>query len=78
MAERIYTFAAVSFRNVVEQIISKDYISPNLEPDYLNCLKQYFSSFVHDQASNIIVPDIEDMTEWVKAVLDKKESVLIN
>lgn len=36
----------------------------------MQALKQYFSSFIHENASNTITPDLEEMVDWIDDTLD--------
>lgn len=77
LANRSYKFALVGFLTVIEQLLARGYQSENLKLDYLQALKQYFSSFVHDKASNKIKPDVEEMLDWMDATLDNHQTLMI-
>lgn len=75
LAKRLYKFAPVGFRIIIEQLLARGYKSDNLNPDYLQALKQYFSSFIRENASNTITPDLEEMLDWIDATLDDHQSL---
>ena len=75
MARRLYSLAPVGFRTIIEELIDKGYHSDNITNDYLKALKQYFSRFIHDGASNILPADPEEMSNWIEAYLEDNSSV---
>lgn len=62
-------------RTIIESLLSQNYQSLNLKKEYLLELKQYFSTFVHSNASNTIEPDTEEMEDWVEATLNDNENI---
>ncbi|CAF1049885.1 unnamed protein product [Brachionus calyciflorus] len=78
VAQRVFEMAPVGFRIVIEELLSINYNSQNLSKDYLQSLKQYFSSFVHHKASNIISPNTDEMNNWLEATLKDHETLVRN
>ena len=75
MGKRIYKFVTLQFKTVIDKLISIESDKTIEEIEYLNDLKQYFNSFTHHDAFNIITPDSEEMKEWIKVTFDDKLSV---
>ena len=78
MAKRIYKFAPVAFRAEIEKFLGANKKIANKTPEeiaYLEKLKQYFRSFVHDQATNRIQAESDEMRGWIQAMFEQKQSI---
>lgn len=76
ITQRLFSFAPIGFRTIIEQLISVKYDEEPLSYSYLKELEHFFSSYVQDKASNVINPKIEEMEDWISATLSNQTSVI--
>ena len=66
----------ISFRVKIDQLLSNRYISPNINESELRQLSQYFSPFVHADASNEVTSDPDQIQRCVNAILNTNDSII--